>query len=291
MQAVAIIKRISSVFVLLFCLCPTRDVRVDMSSNFHWKGNSKRSVAASNLSGFNVSLLFCSCQPSLRALANVEFETLFVEQRSKPVQLSAPADTLATEHMSRLDVEEFDVSLLDESVANPAAILFDSQPSALVVDDDDTGLDNRGGSKTTIAKEALDNDDELYFGGASVPAPTPLTGTAATPRVHSRVDEEPYYVENMKVRVMCRQTGTTGITALQHIVQNALKHYAHLLPPEEQEIGRQFVALDTTPQRVFMRLYARKGPWFRVDHAAERYARELGPDVALVRVSRRWDTM
>jgi hypothetical protein len=123
-------------------------------------------------------------------------------------------------------------------------------------------------SRLQNAADSITTIDSSVLTAVTTSSKTATTAAASTTKDAATVDDNggggggnsnSYYVENFLL-----------------IVQHALQHHSSLLSPEEIAHGQAFVALDSTAQRLFVRVFHRKGPWFRCDLLAQKYARELG---------------
>ncbi|KAL3835046.1 hypothetical protein ACJIZ3_009782 [Penstemon smallii] len=68
------------------------------------------------------------------------------------------------------------------------------------------------------------------------------------------------------------KTGSFGMTRYQHnmvlLVEEVLKNNSHVLTIREKSFLEAFLSLPDDSQRLFARLYTRKGPWFRMSNVS-----------------------
>src|SRR5690606_14402545 len=64
------------------------------------------------------------------------------------------------------------------------------------------------------------------------------------------------------------------------VLDSVMQDHSHLFIDEELKLIYTFKELNESEQRVFVRLFQRKGPWFRMSNLEKQYELEI-PDIKL----------
>lgn len=124
---------------------------------------------------------------------------------------------------------------IEESMSEPAAVL-----------------------STSRSPSAPNDPDVSAVVGLQLPRPSVAPPPSQSPPPFSDAERD-------RVHERPRSIYVRHFEDVMGTVMHARPDYARLFTPEEREVVRRFEALSDASQSLYVRLFQRKGPWFRVD--------------------------